>query len=209
MTFRLVKSALVDLLAANAGGAFRVEGAQQQAQDANEFTGVKRSVRVFYSSGNFPKSGGSANGPFDHDLRFGLQLTVVQPASVDLAVLEDPTATGSQRVAALAASDAAADLADASFDEFADLVFQIIMDARNEDLGLPAYTVGSRWIESVTKNNIDPLGEYVALTGTVSFTCSVEETNSGETPILGDTLHGTITIKDDVVQATELDSDLT
>jgi hypothetical protein len=197
MMFRQVKASLVALLEDNSGGQFRVFGSQRQGQSAAEFVGAGRAVRVYYSGGDFPKSAGSLRGPVDHSLQFTLELLVVEPSEVDLSVLESPTATPAQRVTALAGGRLAADRADDAFDEFAELLFQIIMDARNQDLGLADYTVGSRWIRSVNKRAVEPIGEYVMLAGEMNLIGSVEETVSGVVPVAGEIISGDITIKDD------------
>ena len=208
MQFRQLKASVIALLEANAVGLFRVEGSQPQAQSAEEFLGNDRSVRVFYGAGDFTKSSSSMAGPFTHEVNFGLQFTIVQPATVDLSVLTDPNATPAQRIAALAASGSAADLADDSFDEFVDLVFQILMDARNQWLGLPKYSTGDRWVSGIKKNDVETFGEYVVLTGQVILTASLEEVVEGETPIAGDILSGDIEIKDDPEQQTGLEHDI-
>lgn len=207
MVFRQVKASLVALLEAHAAGRFRVFGSQRQALSAAEFVGVGRAVRVYYTSGDFPKSAGSARGPIDHSLTFGLEMIVVEPSEVDLAVLENQGASNAQRIAALAAGTIAADRADDAMDEFAEILFQIIMDARNQDLGLARYTVGSRWVRGMVKRPMEPIGEYAMLGGEMTLTCSVEETVTGGTPIAAELISGDVTIKDDNVQKTGVESE--
>lgn len=196
MKFRTVKSSLVNLLEAEAAGRFRTFASQTQGKSAADFSGTNRTVRVFYSNGDFDKNR-SVRGPYGHDLTFDLEFIVAENALVDLTVLNDPNATPAQKMSALAAKANASDLADDSWDEFADIIFQIIMDARNIDLGLADYTVSSRWVTNIQKNDIEPVGEYVVLTGKMVLTAHVEEIVSGETPVAGDKIVGTVTIKDD------------
>jgi hypothetical protein len=202
MMFRQLKASLVALLEVHAAGRFRVFASQRQGKRAEEFVGTGRTVRVYYADGSFPESSGSMGGPMDHSVTMTLELLVVEPATVDLAVLEGTATTAQQRIAALSAGSFAADRADDHFDEFVDILFQIIMDARNQDLGMAKYTVGSRWINSVVKRDVQPAGEFVLLAGEMRFTASVTETVTGETPIDCDIINGDINIKDDSVQKT-------
>ncbi len=73
----------------------------------------------------------------------------------------------------------AEDLVDNAWDEFADDVFQVVMDARNRDLGL-GDQVGSRWIPTITKDNPTRYGELVTLTGTMGLTCTKDEQVQGD-----------------------------
>jgi hypothetical protein len=145
-------------------------------------------------------------GPVDHSVQFTLEMFVCEPSEVDVSVLESPTATDADRSTALAAGRLAADRADDAFDEFAELLFQIIMDARHQDLGLADYTVGSRWVRSVTKNAVQPAGEFVMLAGEMNLIGSVEETVTGAVPVVGETISGDITIKDDDALNTGVES---
>jgi hypothetical protein len=209
MKFRELKASLVTLLETNAAGQFRVFSSQTQGKSAEEFTGTNRTIRVYFGSGDFPRSGGSQRGPMKHDLNFNMELIVVESAEVDLAVLENPASTPAEKIAALNAANTAADQADDSWDEFADLVFQIIMDARNQDLGLAQFDVRSRWLQTITKSPVEPMGEYVVLTGTMTMNCNVQEVVTGATPVPGDILSGDILIKDDNTQQTGVETDLT
>jgi hypothetical protein len=192
MEFRNLKASLVTLLGDAAAGEYRVYGYQTQPKGADEFVGKKRSVRAFYSQGDFPKSGGSLRGPFNHDVRFGLEIIVVENATMDLSVLNDPSSTATERADALAAKTDAADLADDSWDEFAELLYQTIMDARNQDLGLAEFVVGSRWLQAMKKDPPNAGGKQVILTGTLILTCSVVENVTGETPSAGELISGDI-----------------
>lgn len=198
MNFRTIKEALVLLLGSEAAGRYRTIGYQEQGQSAEEVLGVLRSVQVFYTRGAFPKNAGSINGPTEHEITFTLDLTVSAPSEGPLSVLNDPGATPAELIAAIAAFREAADVADYYFDEFADILYQIIMDARNQDLGLPLPEVpppdpdnrlkriADRWIGSIDKNPPQPRGEYVILTGTMQLTCSIDEQVLGDEGIAGD-----------------------
>jgi hypothetical protein len=180
MIFRQVKTALTALLAGAAQGRFTVIGNQEQAQGADQVSESLRSVQVFYRRGDFPKSGGSQNGPTKHDMTFALELTLGQPAKIDLVTINDPSSTPTQLSTAIANSKRAHDLADQSFDEFADLIYQILMDARNQDLGLADYTISNRWVGNVEKDDPVVRGQYVVISGGAQLTCSTTEAVDGD-----------------------------
>lgn len=194
MNFRTIKEALVLLLGTSAAGRYRTIGYQEQAQAADEVLGTDRSVQVFCSRGNFPKSTGSINGPTEHEPVYSLDLVVAAATEGPLSALNDPDATGPELAAALAAFSQATKIADDSFDEFVDILYQVLMDARNQDLGLPLpgappgslETIADRWIPAWNKNPPAPSGEYVILTGSMSLTCSVDEQVLGDEGTAGD-----------------------
>lgn len=175
MNFRVIKDAVVSVLGAGAAGKYRVVGYPKRAEAAEENLDTLRSIQVFYSDGEFPKSAGGLSGGVMHDITLGLRLTVAKAASADLSVLQNPVSTPAQFAAALAALQDASKLADDSFDEMADDIYQTIMDARNIDLGLSAGDVADRWIGSIRKNDPIPRGEYAVINGTMELTCSVDE----------------------------------
>lgn len=185
MNFEILRDAFIDLLGDSAAGRYTVVGYQKQAQS----TDPEKTVQVYYSSGDFPKSDGSQNGPMMHHISFELGLTVIQAAAGDLSTLNDSAATQSELATALATFQSAAYLADRNLDELARVLYQIIMDARNQDLGLPLTgypdikKCASRWIESMRKDNPVDYGEYVVLTGAITVTCKIDEQVLGDTPV--------------------------
>jgi len=181
MNFRTVKAAVVTLLGAAAAGRFTVIGYQTRGQAAAEVKDSSRTVQVFFSRGEFPKSGGGMSGPVRHNLTIRLELLAGAAAKGDLATLNDENATAVQMAAAIAAFQQASDAADESFDELADIVYQIMMDAENYDLGLDPGEVSSRWIGSIDKSEPTPRGEYVVIPGTLEMTCTVSEVLVGDT----------------------------
>lgn len=183
MNFRTIKDGLITLLGNEAAGRFIVLGYQKQSQRAEELLNNKRNVQVYYARGEFPKSKASTNGPIQHDMTFNIDCMVSKSAEVDLTPLENPAATPLQKATALAASRSASQLADDSMDELFEIIDQIIMDARNIDLGLD-FKIASRWIGRMDKDSPLPNGEYVVLTGIMQLTCSIDEQVLGLTPAL-------------------------
>lgn len=186
MLFRVVKANLGTILADAAAGRYRVVGHQKQGTGADEVLGLNRRVMVYYDAGQFPKDKSPMSGPFTHDMTFGMLLTVAEQAQADLAVLNDPESTPVQRQAASAAKLDADALADASMDELFDIVYQILMDARNIDIGFDKpLPVSNRWVESFQKADPLPDGQYVTLEGTIQFTCRAQEAVTGDAGTAG------------------------
>jgi hypothetical protein len=189
MAFRTIKAALETTLVANAAARFSFEGFQRQSHTASELTGTNRHVSVYYRQGQFEKGrSGMWAGPFHHAMTFAVELVLAAPASMDLRVIDDPNASPQALMSALAASQEAAKVADQQWDELADIVWQILMDARNESLGLTTMVIEDRWISNVQKAEIAKMGEYVLLTGTMDYTCNAVESVTGETALPGSLL---------------------
>lgn len=204
MLFRTVKNSIIEnVLGPAETGSFQTIGFQRQVKNASEVLGVNRFVQVYFKSGGFSKSGGSISGPVLHDITFQIDLTLSTGAQGDLAVITDPNSTAPQVANAISLSQESSQLADESFDELVDKVYQILMDARNYDLGLTAGTVANRWINQINKNQPEPRGEYVTLTGSMLLTCRVSEAVDGDPGVTGNKIHETtIDIIDDDVEKT-------
>lgn len=202
MRFRTVSAALVDLLGASAAGRFTVVGYQRQLADASQLRGNNRRVQCYYTSGEFPKSSGRQTGTTQHVLTYNIDLSVSAAAKANLAVINSPNSTPSQIATALAAAQEAAYLADASFDELVDHVYQILMDGRNFDLGLPVGTISKRWVDSVRKDDVEEHGSLVVLTGRLQYTCQTAEDITGDTGTACGVISTVIDIDGDDVERT-------
>jgi hypothetical protein len=203
MAFRTAKADLVQLLGDSAANRYKVVGYAPQPKDASVFLGTNRTIRAFYSGGNFPKGSASLSTPAKHNVNMLLEMVVTASSEVDLGVIEDPNSTDAQRIAAMASTTPAAQIADESFDEFLDIVWNVLMDSRNKWLGGEKYKVGDRWVPDFKKDKIIPMGNYVIVTGYIRLDFNIEEKADGETPtafshnitdfspIDGDTTQGT------------------
>jgi hypothetical protein len=190
MAFRTLKASLVSLLGLAAAGRFRVVGYQPQGSAIEEVKGNLRMVQVYFSGGQIPKSGGGSLGPVAHDVTFKLELTAAKASEGDLAPLMNPASTPAQFAAALASFTSAAELADESMDELLEIVFQILMDGRNLDLGLAPGNVANRWIERIDKGEPSPRGELVVVSGSMDLTCRVAEALLGDAGVPSDPVLG-------------------
>jgi hypothetical protein len=180
MNFRKIKDSIIQLLGSNANNRFQTLGYQRQNKNAAEVLGVLRTAQVYYWAGDFPKDKSSQYGPFQHGATFRIELTAASDAQGDLATIKSGGSSLQQKANALLAFQSASFLCDCSIDEFSDIIFQILMDARNEDLGMPGQ-VSNRWINRIEKDDIEDRGEYVVLTASMDFSLNTEE------QILGDT----------------------
>ena len=182
MKYIAVKNALQQLLIDNANGQFQVVGAQKQEKSAEEFKGTSRMVEVYFKRGNFPKIKGRYLGPVTNEAEFAIEFTVSAPSRGDLSVLDDPEASVASKQAALAGVKEASFEADNEIDELISIVWDILMGAENEDLGLTGI-VSSRWVDEAVKNDPNPRGSLVVLNGAMPYSCNVLETPPGETPL--------------------------
>lgn len=184
MKFRTVKTQIINILSAAESGRYVTIGSKKQSKGASENVDLPRVV-AFYRSGDFPKSSSNFESIKQHDAEYILEFTVIEYTTTDLSVIDNDASTPTQIAAALANSEQASDRADSAMDQLFDNVYQVIMDARNYDLGLPVGDVVDRYIDGFQKG--DPLkkGQYVALSAQCRLTCRVSEEVTGEigTPI--------------------------
>jgi len=186
MNFRKIKQSITGkVLGPAEGGRYRTIGYQKQNTDVEDVLGSNRTVQVFFSSSDFPKNASSLQGPFKHEISYRIELAIAEEAVVNLTALKDPGATDADREKAWKSFVDAGDAADDSFDELAEIVFQVIMDARNIDLGMPIGTVADRWVGQIRKDEPEPTGEFVMLTGAMMLTCSTSEEAEGDPGVTG------------------------
>lgn len=181
MNFRIAKKALVKLLGDNAHGQFRTLGYQTQNKHAEGLKDNNRLVSVIYDQGQFPKGSSSQYGPVMHDSGYDIVLSASAECKVDISVLQSETATDTERAAALAEMTTASERVDDSIDELIDIVYNILMDARNDSLQMTDLIVSNRWVDSVQKFDTAENGGIVAKTAVLKYSCRVDEIPPGET----------------------------
>lgn len=207
MNFRVVKEALVNTLGIYAAGRYRTIGYQLQGESADGVKDSNRSVQVFYSEGQFPKSGGSLNGPVTHNVTLLIQLAVSKATEVDLTVIDNPSSTPAQLAAAITAMQEAAGLADSSFDELAEIVYQVLMDA-TVDISLLG-EVSDKWIGSIKKDQPLPRGKLVVLTGEMVLTFKATEELVGAALTSGQIMSTEVEFDEDDTGEAGVDVDIT
>jgi hypothetical protein len=182
MKFRTVKTALETVLNAEAVARnYQVVGYQKQQDSSDENAESDRTVQVYFARGEFPKRAGSLRGPCLHKANFQLILVASASAEGDVAtVVNNPTNPGVAGPA-LAAFVPATKRVDDSWDEFAEHIWQVLMNAQNVDLGITQFKIGTRWVPSIQKDDIETDGAKATLTGTIQFECDLEEDTLGDT----------------------------
>jgi hypothetical protein len=189
MAFEVVRDALTTTLKANTASRFSTDTFQRQSHGAEELVGNNRHVSVYYRSGQFEKGrSGMWAGPFKHSSTFAVELLLAAPSKADLNVLNPQNiadATPQQLMSALAAMQEAGEVANLAWDELARIVWQILMEPVNENLGLTGRVIEDRWISNISKEAPSPMGEYVLLGGTMDYTCTIVETVAGEIAVPG------------------------
>jgi len=195
MKFQDIRDAVITLLGTYAGSDFRVLGYQDPSKAAETVLDESRLVEAYFKRGEFPKSGGALNGPFDHEITINLDLTVGKASEGDLAILDNPSADPEDIKTALADYKEAKQLADRSLDELFDKVWIILMAANHMDLGM-SEKVSSRWIPDMEKDDPVRLGQYIILTGSTRLTCRVQEESTGVIPVPGEKFEGEIRVED-------------
>lgn len=199
MNFRIIKDSIINILGTAETGRFQTTGFQRQTKSAEEVIDNNRRVTVYYSSGSFPKNAGRNTGPVQHDITYRIELTVSKSARGNLAIINNPSSTPAQIAAAIDAVQEASQLADESIDELWEIIYQILMDARNIDMGLTVGTVANRWLDSFQKDEPRPKGELVVLTGSANLTLRTAEQVTGDpgTPD-ANIIETTMDIKDNI-----------
>jgi len=178
MNFRTIRDAVRVVLAQQSGGEYTVISAQKRGKGASEVLDKLRMVEVYYSRGDFPKGAGGVAGPTKHDVTLRVDLTVSKGAGAtaeELAVIQNPASTAPAVAAAMASLKASDAGADDSLDELFDHVYQVLMDARNQDFGLDKGVIASRWVSGLEKDEPIERGNYTLITGQMALTLTTEE----------------------------------
>lgn len=188
MEFRALKKAVTALLGDSSQGEFKVVGYEPFPQDAADYKGKDRTVRVFYPGGEFSNQ---ASEQYDHEFKLAVELCVTAAAESDLDTLMNGDATQQELAYAMASMRDSADIVDDQFDELLDLVFNVLASPANKWLGLAKYRVKEASIQALKKNRLLPFGEHAVLTGSVVFNIKmVEKAKGGAVPTkhVGDNL---------------------
>ena len=181
MNFREIKDRIINILGSNANDRFQVIGYQRQNKNASELVGLLRTAQVYYFSGEFPKGKSGLTGPVQHEATFRIELTAAAAAAGDLATIKSGSSTAQQKANKLLAFQSAAERCDCSLDEFFEIIYQILMDGRNLNVGMDSGRVSNRWVQRMEKDDIENKGELIMLTGSIDFSLNIVE------EILGDT----------------------
>lgn len=199
MNFITIKNSIINILGTAEAGRYQTIGFQRQTKAAEEFKDTNRMVTVYYNRGDFPKSSGRNTGPVQHHITYRIELSVSKAAKADLTVINNPGSTPAQIAAAITAAQEAAQLADVSMDELWSIIYQVLMDGNNIDMGLAVGVVANRWVDFFQKDEPRPRGSLVVLTGNANLTLRTAEQITGDTGTLGANIIETIAnIKDNI-----------
>ena len=212
MQFEIAEQSILDnVLGPAESGRFITIGGKRQ-RDSAEAINDKRKVMVIFDEGDFPEGGGAQYGPVRHDMTFDVMLVEATPAKADLSVLNDENASASDKAEALRQMAEPSIEANRNMNEFIRIVWQILMDLRNDQMGMVPpdnrpnlKLVSNRWISNISKGDPVPEGEFVVLTASMKLTLTVEENITGDdlpdTPEDGAVYDGNIELDGDDVAA--------
>lgn len=183
MKYREIKESIINnVLGPQQTDKFRVIGYQDHGRAAEEVLNNNRLVQVYYREGDFDKKGGRLTGSTQHDMSFSIEMTVSASAKGDIRALKDPNATPEILAAALDSFATATEIADNLMDELIEIIYQILMDARNYKLGMEKGIVANRWISNASKSDPVDRGEHVVLMAQMRLTCRAAEQVKGILP---------------------------
>lgn len=186
MNFQTLKQSIIDnVLVPGEQGRYVTIGNQIQRKSA-EVINANNQVTLYYSEGDIPRAPGQAYGDLMHNVAFMIELTIAAEAEADISLIDSDTATENEKAKAIRAMTEASVKADEKMDELIAAVFNVLMDARNEQMGInpPAdrpdlKVVSSRWIDQIRKDTPSQDGEYFVLTASMRLSCRIEENITG------------------------------
>jgi hypothetical protein len=177
MEYVAIKNALDALLESKSASRYAVRTNKARQHDAESVLSIPQ-VTTYYKQGAFDKGDGSYQGPFGHAMTFSIDILVGATASMDLSAITD-TSTAEEIAAVLSASIDAESAVDAKWDEIVGIIWSIIMDPVNDQLGL-SYSP-NRWVTQIQKNDSLKKGAIVLLSGSITMTAEAPEYPAGET----------------------------
>jgi hypothetical protein len=175
MNFEAARNAFVTLLGNAQGTNWRTIGYAERDQSAKENRKIP-TVQVYYNAGKFPKSRSSMVGPIYHEMDFRLWITVAAAAKGDITALDDAESEA-EYMAAVATFTAAEFEADRLMDEMIRRLWQLVMNAANQDLGLSSDypLVSNRWIDSVRKEEPKRISSLVTMRAMMTVKAQISE----------------------------------
>jgi len=197
MRFQSIQTALVSTLGAAAASRYRTVGYEDRPISSDEVYNTNKLVSVVYKSGVFPRDTSSHSGPATHTCNFDIELLLSQPAKVDVATLESGSSTAVQRATALAALQDSKNLANAALDSFIDIIWNILLDNRNMNLGLDQAYIGNRWINGLDKDDPMYFSDCVICTAKLKYEIEVQEDFTGDIGTAGDKINLTLKLNDE------------
>jgi hypothetical protein len=182
MAFRIVKRSVIDnILGPAQKNLFRTLGYNTPELAPEAVLNNRRTVNVYHAESDFR---GSLTRP-NHHMTFHIDMMAAADSQVDLLVLEKQFQEGSIQVDAyrdaISQLKEAEDRADESMDELFNIVYQLIMDKRNHNLGVDRFDppvnlpIGDRVIDHYEKGTTTPKGNLMMLGAQVRLKCRADE----------------------------------
>lgn len=197
MNFQTIHTAIVTLLGTEAGGNYRVLGYRNTPEDAENIRNTNATVAVYFKRAVPVRKSNSLTGPFDHECTYIIELKISTPAEADLATLNDPVSTPTQRATAMGNIENTKALANTALGVFIAAVFADLMDARNVDLGLAKGVARSRRIEAIETEEPGYIGDLIISEATMNLVLTTEETVTGDEGVESDAIDLSIKVNDE------------
>jgi hypothetical protein len=173
------KDSYISILGSGAAGVFEVVGYQRQTKAAKPINTLSL-VQVLYDQVSQQRGASAITSPKNVDVTLKIEMTVAGDAPVDLATLNDPNSSASQRSTALANAKEAAQQASELLESVWAKVWEITNDARNADLGLADGVVSNVWLDQFQRDEPAESGGFVIVTGSAQLTYRIEEAVLGD-----------------------------
>jgi len=204
MQFEKIRDSLITYLGSKQGTEWKTIGYPERDQSAEEINEL-RTVQVYYNSGDFPIGSGSLTGPVRHDMSFSIMLTIAVASTGDKDALENAE-TAAEYAAAAATFSSSEELADREIDWFMRTIYQTVMAANFQNLGISASDcrISNRWIGSFRKELPKQHGNFTTSRSLLTLTARTPEQIPGESVITEyeqTPFDGTNKIKDNVAQS--------
>lgn len=190
MAFEVIRDSIINnILVPGEQDRFRTVGNSLPIQSAESVLKNSRSVAVYISEGGF--EGGSLYLPY-HDMTFAIEMMVSASSEADLKILEKTFPENVQRdihANALANMQTGEFIVDRLMDELIRIVYQLIMHAENDLLGLDRIEpetlvqLHSRMIPKFEKGSPQTGGGKVTCGTTMLLECRAEEIIGEEEPL--------------------------
>lgn len=189
MYFRQIKTALEQLLIDKAAGRYRVQGYQIQTRSPEEVEGNNRLVVITYDQGDFPGQGYRSGGSVDHQASYRVALYVSSGSIADIQEITNAENTNGQRQTSLSVTIPGHKIIDDSIDELFEIVFQVILDREDTDLGLGSEAFDKLIISQYQKDDPFEMGGKACISASFQIQAKLNEEITGADPIAGESIN--------------------
>lgn len=191
-----IRDQIISYIASHSEGLWYTIGYRGQAHNPEDVRG-EAVVKVIVVGLSPDRQKSSITGEKTCTLTLSLDITCFATSQIDIATLDDPASTDSERAIAMAGIIEAEWVANDRMDKIFLKLFDLLMGGDGEWFGLENnhLMISDRWGDDFQKEKTERHGSMAVVSGFVSITCSVIETPNGSTPVEGTILYGTIDIQ--------------